>query len=1218
MSLPSNARKLFRAVLVLAALAPAGIAQSKPRVITTALPNGTVGVAYSAVLDASGGQPPYTWTIVGGGLPPGLLLSALGTISGTPLAAGTFLFTVQVTDSTGQTATRGLQILVNPPLAVTTSSLPNGTVGVAYSQNLAAAGGSGGYTWSLTSGSLPVGLALSGSGAITGTPTTAAVSGFTVQVADSSGAAATALLGITVNLPALAVTTTSLPNGTVGAAYSQNLAASGGSGGYTWSLASGSLPGGLALSGTGAISGTPVAAGTSNFTVQVRDSSGSTTSATLSITVNAPPLAVTTTSLPNGTAGAAYSQNLAATGGSGGYTWSLASGSLPAGLTLSGSGTIAGTPTSAGTSNFTVQIRDSSGSTAGALLSITVNPPPLAVTTTSLPNGTVGALYSQHLTAIGGSGGYTWSLVSGSLPAGLALSGSGTIAGTPTTTGTSNFTVQARDSSGATATAPLSLTVAPPALVITTSTLPAGSVGAPYSQTLAATGGTPPYTWSIASGNLPAGLTLGGSGVISGTPSSGGSANFTVQVRDAASVTATRALSLTVLAPLVITTGTALPGGTVGIPYSVLLTVTGASGAVNWSITSGQLPAGLTLNAGSGIISGTPASAGNFAFSVHVTDAAGALGNAAFTLSVGVALTIITPTALANGSAGSPYTQILSASGGTPPYTWSLAAGALPMGLTLSAAGAIFGTPTQVGTFNISARVADANSASATAPFRLVVMSGLTIATPPALPGATVGVKYSVTLQPAGGTAPYVWVATSGSLPAGLTFHPAGTIDGTPTASGSFTVTVQVTDGNSNKATQTFTLQVAGALSITTASPLPPGNVGATYAQTLAASGGTAPYVWSVSGGGLPPGITLVAPTGALTGIPTSTGKFTFTVTVTDSASVQAPKQFDLTIGQGLTFTSPASLPGAMAGTAYSVTLGVTGGRAPYTWRITDGSLPGGLTLNATSGVIFGTPTANGTFNFTVQASDSTGLASSRVETIVVGLPAMPTITINGLPGNSGPLQQPLIDITVSSAYPVAITGRLSLAFSPAGANPVDDPSIQFSTGGRSAGFTIAANSTHATFDAPQLALQTGSVAGTISVTMESLQTGGTAVTVPAGVARTVQVDAGAPVIRSVAVNHISGGFEVAIVGVTTTRELAQATVRFTAAAGTSVQTPQATVQLGDAARAWFQGPDSAAYGGQFTLTIPFTVTGGTNALSSVAVVLGNGAGASPESSAQY
>ncbi|TAK33725.1 MAG: hypothetical protein EPO21_12010 [Chloroflexota bacterium] len=433
---------------------------------------------------------------------------------------------------------------------IATTSLPNGQVGIAYSQTLAVGGGVPPYTWSLSVGILPAGLTLDpATGVISGTPTTASTRYFTVQVVDSAGVRNARQLSLTVS-PALTVTTTSLPNGQVGRAYSQTLAASGGTTPYTsWSLSAGALPAGLTLNAsTGAISGTPLIGGTSNFTVMVTDSVGGTATRALSITVAAGPLTITTTSLPNGQVGVAYSQTLAAAGGTPPYTWSLSGGVLPAGLTLDlTTGVISGTPATAGARWFTVQVVDSAGGRNARQLSINITPS-LAVTTASLPNGQVGRAYRQTLAATGGTTPYTWSLSDGELPDGLTLNASaGVISGTPTTAGTSNFTVMVTDSTGGTATRALSITVAAGPLTITTASLPNGQVGVAYSQTLAAVGGMPPYTWSLSVGILPAGLTLDpATGVISGTPTTASTRYFTVQVVDSAGGRSAKLLSITI------------------------------------------------------------------------------------------------------------------------------------------------------------------------------------------------------------------------------------------------------------------------------------------------------------------------------------------------------------------------------------------------------------------------------------------------------------------------------------------------------------------------------------------------------------------------------------------------------------------------------------------------------------------------------------------------
>jgi hypothetical protein len=310
-------------------------------------------------------------------------------------------------------------------------------------------------------------------GVISGMTTGSGISNFTVRVTDAKGQSATQALSITVNstaassaAAAVAITTTALPNGVRNALYGTALDASGGQTPYSWSLSSGDLPAGLTLAASGAISGTPTATGTTNFTVRVTDAKGKKDTQALSITVNstAAAVAITTTALPDGTQNSAYSATLAASGGQTPYGWSLSSGGLPAGLTLAASGVISGTPTGSGTSNFTVRVTDANGQSATQALSITVNTAaaPPAITTTSLPSGAQNSAYSAILAASGGQTPYSWSLSSGGLPVGLVLASStGVITGLPTGSGTSNFTVRVTDANGQSATRALSITISP-------------------------------------------------------------------------------------------------------------------------------------------------------------------------------------------------------------------------------------------------------------------------------------------------------------------------------------------------------------------------------------------------------------------------------------------------------------------------------------------------------------------------------------------------------------------------------------------------------------------------------------------------------------------------------------------------------------------------------------------------------------------------------------
>jgi Putative Ig domain len=992
-------------------------------VTVSSLPQAKVRTSYAANLTAAGGQSPYTWSLTSGSLPAGLSLDpSSGIISGMPSQAGTSAFGVQVKDSssTPQTATQNLSLTVastTSPVSISTSSLSPGQQGSAYSAALSATGGTTPYTWGVIAGQLPAGLTLNAStGQITGTPTQAGISSFTVQVQDSSSPAQTATQALSITITAsttaaLSISTTSLPVGQQSVAYSSSLSASGGTAPYTWSIASGQLPAGITLSASGALSGTPTAAGTAYFTVKVADSSSptQTVSVNLDIVVDAAlqPLQITTSSLPAAETSTAYSASVAASGGTAPYTWTASSGSLPTGLSLSSAGQITGTPTQNGSFTFTVEVTDSTTPTAQTTtksftLIVALKGGPLQVTTVSFPSGQVGVAYSAPVSAIGGVTPYTWSVSSGTLPAGLLLSSAAaTISGTPTGSGSFTFTLQVKDSSATPQTASQAFTIvivaAIPAVQISTTSLAAGQVSSAYAATLAATGGKTPYTWSITTGSLPAGLALNAStGQISGTPTQSGTATFTVQVKDSSTTpeTATQALSIAVTAavtPVSITTST-LANGTQGTAYSATLAATGGTTPYSWSISSGTLPTGLTLNASSGLISGTPTASGTSAFTIKVTDsttptAQTATKSLSITVSATVTPVTIGTSSLANGQQGTAYSATVAATGGTTPYGWSISSGTLPTGLTLNASsGLISGTPTASGTSTFTIKVTDSTTPTAqTATQSLSITVSATV-TPVTISTSSLangqqGTAYSATLGATGGTTPYTWSLSSGALPIGLSLSSAGVISGMPTGTGTSTFTIKVTDSTTPTAqTATKSLSITVSTSVTpvtiTTTSLASGQQGTAYSATLAASGGTTPYSWSLLTGVLPAGLTLNASTGQISGTPTGSGSFSFTAQVTDSTTPTAQtatKALSITVSGPTTLSiATSTLSNATEGSAYSATLTATGGTTPYAWSIASGSLPAGLTLAASTGVISGTPTAAGTSTFTVKVTDST------------------------------------------------------------------------------------------------------------------------------------------------------------------------------------------------------------------------------------------------------
>ncbi|MCB1275934.1 GEVED domain-containing protein [Prosthecobacter sp.] len=339
----------------------------------------------------------------------------------------------------------------------------------------------------------------------------------------------------------------------------------------------------------------------------------------------------------------------------------------------------------------------------------------------------VGTAYTQTLTANGVNPPFTYTVTSGSLPAGLSLdSNTGVISGTPTTSTTANFSITATDLNSCTSTRAYTVTPLCPATSITPSSLAQGSIGTAYSRTLTASGGTAPYgSWTITNGVLPAGLTLNAStGVISGTPTAAASpaTSVTVRVSDAYGCQTSQVVTLQIC-PAITISPSSLPNSTVGTAYSQTLSATGGAAAYTYSVSSGTLPAGLTLNASTGVIGGVPSSATTATFTIRATDANGCSGTRDYTISSGCPVLSISPTTLPAAYFGGSYTQSLAAANGTAPYTYVMQTGALPTGLSLSSGGIISGVPTATGNFVFTIRVTDVYGCTTSFDYVLVVRS---------------------------------------------------------------------------------------------------------------------------------------------------------------------------------------------------------------------------------------------------------------------------------------------------------------------------------------------------------------------------------------------------------------------------------------------------------------------------------------------------------------
>lgn len=437
------------------------------------LPTGKSGVPLNpVVLTAKGGTSPYLWSVVGSLLPTGITLDpASGTLAGTPTGRGDFSFTVHVADSAGNATgipanpDKQFFLHISDSLTVKTGALPNGALGIPYSQTLTASGGLQSYNWAVKTGTLPAGLALNAAtGEIAGTPTAKITSSVTFTVTDSDVPPQTAQATLLFDISnTLSISETVIPNARIKQPYNANIRALLGTPPFSWRVSSGTLPNGVTLSqnaGIAVLSGTPALAGSSSFSLEVSDNSTpvQTVNQAFAMIVY-PDITIVTNALKTAVRGIPYSDAVITDGGAAPITFSITSGTLPELLILdTATGVISGSVTAVtgSSATFTVQATDSGtpAATVDKQFSVfTIDP--LIISTSSLPGALQKAPYGPlPLTASGGLSPYSWSLAnSTTLPQGITLSSSGVLSGSPTVCGSFPFTLQVADR------APLATTV---------------------------------------------------------------------------------------------------------------------------------------------------------------------------------------------------------------------------------------------------------------------------------------------------------------------------------------------------------------------------------------------------------------------------------------------------------------------------------------------------------------------------------------------------------------------------------------------------------------------------------------------------------------------------------------------------------------------------------------------------------------------------------------
>ncbi len=742
-----------------------------------------------------------------------------------------------------------------------------------------------------------------------------------------------------------------------------------------------------------------------------------------------------------------------------------------------------------------------------------------------------------------------------------------------------------------------------PGLSITSSILPDATAGTRYTTLLTASGANPPFKWTMLPDvTAPPGLSFSADGTYTGIPTVPGTYSFTLGVTantEDGQLTAYQRGSLTVRPGAVsILNVCPLQDATVGSPYSVSLQATGSSSGYLWSVDDPySLPPGVGLSH-AGQLAGTPMSPGTYIFNLRASTMALSTTRAAQSLCrmnvLPAAVQMTSGCALPNATVGVPYAQLLSSSGGHAPYQYSLV-GQLPPGLAMTQDGLVAGTPLFDDTFSFQIGVTDSRGAQTSQSCSVTVTApAFKLPSVCPLPAGVTGATYNTTL-PSG----YVW-SLSGTLPAGLTLSPDGSISGTPMSASASRFLLVATDSDGNPAAQVCSLAVSrGALSVT-GCPLPDAGAGQSYQASLNALGGSAPYTFTASGS-VPDGIT-VSPSGFVSGSSAVAGSYPFNVTVREAAGQTFTQACSLNVAPSvLHITTACPLPDAQLGQSYSAQVAAAGGVSPYQFEFL-GYLPDGL-QTASNGRLSGTPTTLGGDAFQVRVTDAQGKTITAPCSVGVGLPDVPQIRITGFPSTVPPAATNIaVMAQLTGAYTQPLYGQVTLDVLPntqstEGAANQADPRLRFANGQAAMYFVIPAGSTQVTLPL----VSTGTVASTVVVSLVKL--GSTGVDLPLHPTPVIfSIAPVAPVITSACYTATSTGVNVQVNGYSTTRELTQANV--------TIGTNQFQTDVSGIAAAYFSAPETIRAGGSFALTLPYQVDlGSNNSISSASINLSNTVG---------
>ncbi len=872
------------------------IIPASPVITSGATATGTIGTPFGAGYTITATNTPTSFSATG--LPPGLrVIAGSGVVTDTPTATGTFTATVSASNANPTPGTKTVTFTIFPAIPVITSGTAvSGTVGTAITPYQISATNS---PTTFSSSALPDGLTISASGLITGAPNVAGTFNVTVRASNTNPTAGTQTVVFTIVPPIPVINSAATASGQTDVLLSPTYTITA-SNSPTVFGATG-LPPGLTIdTRSGVISGRPNTLGVFNVTLTAQNANPTPGSLTLVFTITLGPPVITSGALATGAVASVFAgYQITATNGpltSGGYG---ATG-LPPGLGVSASGLIAGTPTASGTFNVQVTATNATATSAAKTVVFTISQFPPVITSPATASGQTGVAFSYQITASNGtSSGFSFT---GTLPPGLTLNTTtGLISGTPTAVGSFTPTLTASNGTGnGSQVVTFTIGLGPP--VITSAANAAGSLGIAFSYQITATNNPTSFNAT----GLPPGLTVNAAGLISGTPTLLGTFLANVTAQNGTS-TGSQSVTITIglLAPVI--TSAATTSGTIGLAFNYQ--VTASNNPTSYGATG--LPAGISINTATGLISGIPTVIGTFNATVSATNATGT-GSQPVTISIALAAPIITSAGTASGGLSQPFSYQITANN----FPTSFGAAGLPSGLSVNTTtGLISGAPIAIGVFNV---VVNATNSIGTGSRALTL--SISNAPPPVGRDRTLNVPFNTATQIDLGSAVtgLVTSITLASQPAhGVAVLAGNVVTYTPTSgyfgADSFTFIGNGPGGSSAPATVTITVATPPAPTLSTISVTATFNTVSVIDLSRAVSG----VYTSVNIVSAPANGTVVVNGQQVIYTP-RTGYFgadSFTYTVTGPGGTSAVAEIAITVStlapsaNGLNFILPLNVP---------------------------------------------------------------------------------------------------------------------------------------------------------------------------------------------------------------------------------------------------------------------------------------------------------------------